>query len=83
MKEIKAIIKPFVLERVIEALREIKGLPAMTISRHMVFLPSAERSTRSSKLNSQSWCRTISCKQWLKPLKIQRTRAVPAMGESS
>lgn len=32
MKEIKAIIKPFMLERVIEALREIKGLPALTIS---------------------------------------------------
>ena len=32
MKEIKAIIKPFMLEAVIEALREIKGLPAVTIS---------------------------------------------------
>lgn len=32
MKEIKAIIKPFMLEAVIEALREIKGLPAITIS---------------------------------------------------
>ena len=32
MKEIKAIIKPFTLEAVIEALREIKGLPAITIS---------------------------------------------------
>lgn len=32
MKEIKAIIKPFKLEAVIEALREIKGLPALTIS---------------------------------------------------
>ena len=32
MKEIKAIIKPFMLEQVIEALREIKGLPALTIS---------------------------------------------------
>lgn len=32
MKEIKAIIKPFMLEQVIEALREVKGLPAITIS---------------------------------------------------
>lgn len=32
MKEIKAIIKPFMLERVIEALREIPGLSAVTIS---------------------------------------------------
>lgn len=32
MKEIKAIIKPFMLERAIEALREIGGLAAVTIS---------------------------------------------------
>ena len=32
MKKIEAIIKPFTLEAVIEALREIKGLPAITIS---------------------------------------------------
>ena len=32
MKEVKAIIKPFVLEAVVEALREVKGLPAATIS---------------------------------------------------
>jgi nitrogen regulatory protein PII len=32
MKEIKAIIQPFMLERVINALHEIKGLPAVTIS---------------------------------------------------
>jgi nitrogen regulatory protein P-II 1 len=32
MKEIKAIIKPFRLEQVIEAMREIKGLHALTIS---------------------------------------------------
>ncbi len=32
MKEVKAIIKPFMLEQVIEALREVKGLPAITIS---------------------------------------------------
>lgn len=32
MKEIKAIIKPFVLERVIQALHGVKGLPAITIS---------------------------------------------------
>jgi len=32
MKEIKAIIKPFMLERVIGALHQIKGLPAVTIS---------------------------------------------------
>ena len=32
MKEIKAIIKPFMLEQVIEGLREIPGLSAVTIS---------------------------------------------------
>jgi len=32
MKEIKAIIQPFMLERVIDALHQIKGLPAVTIS---------------------------------------------------
>ncbi|MCC6356451.1 MAG: P-II family nitrogen regulator [Verrucomicrobiae bacterium] len=32
MKEIKAIIKPFRLEQVLHALRQIKGLPAMTVS---------------------------------------------------
>ena len=32
MKEIKAIIKPFRLEDVVEALRQIKDLPAVTIS---------------------------------------------------
>lgn len=32
MKEIKAIIQPFRLEAVIDALRGIKGLPAVTIS---------------------------------------------------
>ncbi len=32
MKEIKAIIQPFMLERVMNALHEIKDLPAVTIS---------------------------------------------------
>lgn len=32
MKEIKAIIKPFRLEAVVRALRQIKDLPAMTVS---------------------------------------------------
>lgn len=32
MKEIKAIIKPFMLEKVIDALRDIEGLPGITIS---------------------------------------------------
>lgn len=32
MKEIKAIIQPFMLERVINALHQIKNLPAVTIS---------------------------------------------------
>jgi len=32
MKEIKAIIQPFMLERVINSLHQIKGLPAVTIS---------------------------------------------------
>ncbi|HED65076.1 MAG TPA: P-II family nitrogen regulator [Planctomycetes bacterium] len=32
MKEIKAIIQPFVLERVLDALNELDGLPGVTIS---------------------------------------------------
>lgn len=32
MKEIKAIIQPFLLHRVLDALREIDGLPGATIS---------------------------------------------------
>ncbi len=32
MKEIKAIIQPFMLSHVISALREIEGLPAVTVS---------------------------------------------------
>ena len=32
MKEVKAIIQPFMLDRVLEALRGIKGLPAVTVS---------------------------------------------------
>lgn len=32
MKEIKAIIQPFMLDRVLDALRGIKGLPAATVS---------------------------------------------------
>lgn len=32
MKEIKAIIQPFMLERVMNALHEIKDLPAVTLS---------------------------------------------------
>lgn len=32
MKEIKAIIQPFLLDRVLDALHEIEGLPGITIS---------------------------------------------------
>ncbi|HID76351.1 MAG TPA: P-II family nitrogen regulator [Planctomycetaceae bacterium] len=32
MKEIKAIIQPFMLTRVLEGLREVEGLPAVTVS---------------------------------------------------
>lgn len=32
MKEIKAIIQPFLLSRVVEALKEIEGLPGVTVS---------------------------------------------------
>lgn len=32
MKEIKAIIQPFMLQKVCEALREIEGLPGATVS---------------------------------------------------
>jgi nitrogen regulatory protein P-II 1 len=32
MKEIKAIIQPFMLNHVLDALREIEGLPAVTVS---------------------------------------------------
>ena len=35
MKEIKAIIQPFMLERVCGALREIEGLPGVTVSQVM------------------------------------------------
>jgi len=35
MKEIKAIIQPFMLERVCAALREIEGLPGVTVSQVM------------------------------------------------
>lgn len=31
MKEIKAIIQPFMLTKVVDALREIEGLPGMTV----------------------------------------------------
>jgi hypothetical protein len=46
MKEIKAIIKPFMLEAVIEALREIKVFPPSPFLLRTVFLPRAERSTK-------------------------------------
>ncbi len=32
MKEIKAIIQPFMLPKVVEALKEIEGLPGITVS---------------------------------------------------
>ena len=32
MKEIKAIIQPFLLSKVVEALKEIEGLPGLTVS---------------------------------------------------
>ncbi len=32
MKEIKAIIQPFLLSKVVEALKEIEGLPGVTVS---------------------------------------------------
>lgn len=32
MKEIKAIIQPFMLSKVVEALKEIEGLPGVTVS---------------------------------------------------
>lgn len=32
MKEIKAIIQPFLLSRVVEALKDIEGLPGITVS---------------------------------------------------
>ena len=32
MKEIKAIIQPFMLEKVLDSLREIEGLPGLTVS---------------------------------------------------
>lgn len=35
MKEIKAIIQPFMLERVCAVLREIEGLPGITVSQVM------------------------------------------------
>lgn len=32
MKEIKAIVQPFLLSKIVEALREIEGLPGVTVS---------------------------------------------------
>lgn len=32
MKEIKAIVQPFLLSKVVEALKEIEGLPGVTVS---------------------------------------------------
>jgi nitrogen regulatory protein P-II 1 len=32
MKEIKAIIQPFLLSKVVEALKEVEGLPGVTVS---------------------------------------------------
>ena len=32
MKEIKAIIQPFLLSKVVEALKEVEGLPGITVS---------------------------------------------------
>lgn len=32
MKEIKAIVQPFMLSKVVEALKEIEGLPGITVS---------------------------------------------------
>lgn len=32
MKEIKAIVQPFMLEKVLDALRDIEGLPGLTVS---------------------------------------------------
>lgn len=32
MKEIKAIIQPFLLDRVMDALHDIEGLPGVTVS---------------------------------------------------
>lgn len=32
MKEIKAIIQPFMLSKIVEALKEIEGLPGVTVS---------------------------------------------------
>lgn len=32
MKEIKAVIQPFMLSKVVEALKEIEGLPGVTVS---------------------------------------------------
>ncbi len=51
MKEIKAIIQPFMLERVMNALHEIKDLPAVTISTaHGV---SVERGTHDQVLKTK------------------------------
>ncbi len=51
MKEIKAIIRPFMLERVMNALHEIKSLPAVTISTtHGV---SVERGAHDQVMNTK------------------------------
>ena len=32
MKEVKAIVQPFMKEKVLDALRQLKGLPGVTVS---------------------------------------------------
>lgn len=43
MKEIKAIIQPFMLSRVISALKELEGLPGVTVSEGLWKRASCER----------------------------------------
>lgn len=50
MKEIKAIIQPFLLSKVVEALKEIEGLPGVTVSEVQGFGRAQAVSTQGSVL---------------------------------
>jgi nitrogen regulatory protein PII len=55
MKEIKAIIQPFMLERVMNALHEIKDLPAVTISTAYGTNSTRSRSYSTWLTRTPSW----------------------------
>jgi len=50
MKEIKAIIQPFIVEKVISALNEIEGLPGITMSEVKGFGKSKAKNANAHSL---------------------------------